>query len=767
MHMKSLISSFISYCLILSLNSQSLYELDKIQEIRITFPFSNWDQKLDSLHTVDSDARLIATQVELNGVIFDSVGIRYKGNSTYNPTRVKNPFNIKLDYIKSNQKYDGYNTLKFSNGFMDPSFLREVMGYKIARQYLPASQANFINVYVNNVLIGLYTNVQDVNNDFLSDHYYSSSNAFFQCDRSDKQVQLPSSCNGQMPGSALKYTSADSNCYYNNYELESTSGWSSLLRMMQTLNQDPGQIDKYMDVDRALWMLALNNFYVNLDSYSGSGHNYLVYENNLGRFNTILWDLNEFYGAFTNAGTGPALTVLQMQQLDPLLHLNNIERPLISKLMSNPKWKKRYLAHLYTVLTDAKNTNGYEQDGLALQNLISTSVTNDINKFFTVAGFNTNLYNDFTNNGGMGGKTYPGLISFTNARINFLSNHAALNVVKPLIENVEYEPAEVHKNDLISIQAKVTNASIIKLFYRFNKEDVFLETDMFDDGAHNDGVAADGIFGAQVNMDNHLELQYYIYAENANIAALSPSRAEYEFFSIKVKSNTPLAGDIRLNEVMASNTSFIADESGEFEDWIELYNTTDQDISCYGLYLSDNPDNKLKWEFTDTIIKSKSFLVVWADEDGKDPGLHANFKLSKSGEQVGLYTSDSVLLDEVHFPALDDNKSYGICNAKWDHTKTPTFAAVNDCNITYVNEENFENTFAIQPNPFTHTFTINIKDVSPNQILVTNVLGNKIYSKRAIANTSIDIDASQWSPGVYFVIAEFESKFYCKKLIKN
>ena len=55
--------------------AQSLYDLSTIQELRISFPFNNWDQKLDSLHTADVSARLIATKVELNGVIFDSVGI--------------------------------------------------------------------------------------------------------------------------------------------------------------------------------------------------------------------------------------------------------------------------------------------------------------------------------------------------------------------------------------------------------------------------------------------------------------------------------------------------------------------------------------------------------------------------------------------------------------------------------------------------------------------------------------------------------------------
>ena len=80
-------------------------------------------------------------------------------------------------------------------------------------------------------------------------------------------------------------------------------------------------------------MLALNNFYVNLDSYTGSGQNNLVYQNAIGRFNTIPWDFNEFFGAFTNAGTGTSLNVFQMQQLDPLLHLTNSKSPIKQKLM--------------------------------------------------------------------------------------------------------------------------------------------------------------------------------------------------------------------------------------------------------------------------------------------------------------------------------------------------------------------------------------------------------------------------------------------------
>jgi len=69
----------------------------------------------------------------------------------------------------------------------------------------------------------------------------------------------------------------------------------------------------------------------------------------------------------------------------------------------------------------------------------------------------------------------------------------------------------------------------------------------------------------------------------------------------------------------------------------------------FGLYLSDNTDS-LKWAFPDTSISPNGYLVVWADENGSEEGLHANFKLSLLGEQITLYDSlNSTVLDYVSF----------------------------------------------------------------------------------------------------------------------
>ena len=66
----------------------------------------------------------------IDGLKDENVGVKYKGNSSYNINNVKNPINIRLDYLNNGQSIDGYNVLKLSNGFMDPSFVREVLSYE-------------------------------------------------------------------------------------------------------------------------------------------------------------------------------------------------------------------------------------------------------------------------------------------------------------------------------------------------------------------------------------------------------------------------------------------------------------------------------------------------------------------------------------------------------------------------------------------------------------------------------------------------------------
>ena len=105
-----------------------------------------------------------------------------------------------------------------------------------------------------------------------------------------------------------------------------------------------------------------------------------------------------------------------------------------------------------------------------------------------------------------------------------------------------------------------------------------------------------------------------------------------------------------INELMASNSATAYDQNGEFDDWIELYNLSDSALNIGGYFLSDSKADPTKWSFpSGTEILPDSFLIVWIDSDTLQAGLHANFKLSSSGETVVLLNADADLLDMVSY----------------------------------------------------------------------------------------------------------------------
>lgn len=124
-------------------------------------------------------------------------------------------------------------------------------------------------------------------------------------------------------------------------------------------------------------------------------------------------------------------------------------------------------------------------------------------------------------------------------------------------------------------------------------------------------------------------------------------------------------GSIVINELMASNLTYSADPQCQFDDWIELYNAGAEPVDAAGLYLTDDVSEPRKWRIPAghpalTTIPAGGFLLVWADGDTDDPGLHADFGLSAEGDEVALFDSDGVTrLDRIKFGRQLNDLSYG------------------------------------------------------------------------------------------------------------
>ena len=143
-----------------------------------------------------------------------------------------------------------------------PLLLEKVLTYEIAGNYLPSAKANFANLYINDTLWGLYSNIQAVNKGFLNDHFGNKYNPFFKCNPENLNISV----GGE--NSNLSHTHGiDSLDYVPYYAIKSDYGWESLYYLIDTLNNYYDSVEKVLNVDRSLWMHALNYTLINFDLY--------------------------------------------------------------------------------------------------------------------------------------------------------------------------------------------------------------------------------------------------------------------------------------------------------------------------------------------------------------------------------------------------------------------------------------------------------------------------------------------------------------------
>lgn len=737
--------------------SQNFYDSNTIQEIRLTFADPNW-------HNILIDAKLSnggyipAESVSINGVVFENVGVKYKGNSSFSPFFTKNPFHIELDTYQ-NQDYQGYKDIKLSNVFYDPSFIRETLSYDILQKYMHAPKSNYANVYVNDVLIGLYVNTESIGKTFIQNRFGSNDNPFF------KAAIMGGANLDSTNKPNLLYLGTNQQEYETRFEMKSETGWEELINLTNVLNNNTGQIETVLDIDRTLWMLAFNNVLVNLDSYTGLlNHNYYLYKDDSGRFSPIIWDLNMSFGTFDFLSSQSDF-IFQPSEKVTMSHLvqqNQPNWPLLNKLLANPRYKKIYLAHMYTILTENFSNDYYVTVANSYRNLITPSVLNDSNKFYSDDFYQNSLTtavlvdDDFA---------AAGIIQLMGNRKLFLASLPDFSSVKPVISTIVASNPTPLINTNISFTANVVNTNAVLFAYRTNLSAAFTKIPMFDDGAHNDGIAGDNVYGIDPLLINNAYMQYYIYAENATIGAFSPARAEHEFHSITAINNVN-PGEITINEVMAQNTSTITDPAGQFEDWIELYNTTSSPLLLDGLFLSDSTTNLQKWQFPNGItIEPGGYLIVWADEDLTETGIHADFKLSASGENVVLSKADATIVDTVTFGAQTANISYarnpnGIGNFV---TQAPTFN-INNESLSVDEPEVADYKIAIYPNPASGNINI-ISAFTIEKIEIYNMLGQIIQIHRESSN-QLSISVENLSSGTYLVKYYGEEKEGTSRFVK-
>lgn len=642
-----------------TLKSDGLFDPNLLRTVTLAFTNSNWATLLANARTTGGN---VPAQLQLdNGVIATNVGARYKGNTSYTMGGTKKSVNLDINYSDPDTRLMSYRAVNLNNAAGDETVMREPLYFNILRRYAPSPRGALARLNINGVYWGLYSMVDQINNDLIDEWFPSHEGDRWRAPNvgggTGGQPGGPGGGGGfSSAASAFSYLGATVSSYTNNYELKSdnsTNAWQRLVHAIDVLNNTPQaelreKVEEVFAVDRWLWFLAVENVFVDDDSYWNKGADYaFYYEPESGRIHPVEHDGNE---AFTSA-MGITYT------LSPVQGATGTNRPLLYKLLPIPELRQRYLAHMRTVLEESFNPEATTSLIDHFHYLSSRAIMEDSKKNYTLASYTNDLV---------------ALKTYVTNRYRFLTNHSELTPVPPKITAVNGPVTAPEPTEVAMITARVeaeeSGIDSVWLYFRDKPYGRFAVSQMFDDGAHGDGAADDGVFGGRTtNYPAGNKIHYYVEARAANAAkaaAFSPARAEQQTYSYRVGLATLTNSSVVINEIMADNSTTIADPQGQFDDWIELRNLTDAPVDMTGRYLTDDPYSPRKWQFPEgTILAADGYLLIWADENGTDtPGLHASFKLAKAGEQVLLIDTDAnqnAVLDSVTFGPQEQDRSFG------------------------------------------------------------------------------------------------------------
>ena len=635
-----------------------LYDANTLRTLYLRFHDTDWYEQFGDFYRTDVD---VPADLITDGKVYQSVGVRFRGSSSYFTVQnEKKSFNIAVDYGDDKQRLYGYKTLNLLNGHSDPSFLREILYSRIASNYIPAPKANLVKLVINGESWGIYINSQQFNKDFLNEWFGTKDGV---------RWKVP-------PGrdSGLVYNGNQPSAYQQSYQLktrveEAPNAWQDLIELCEVLESTPddqleSRLSAILNIDRALWFLALDNVFIDNDGYFSRASDYALYQDPTGRFHLLPHDSNETF-RFAGGG-GPNSWQTDGQMLSPVSQENDMMRPVISRLFAIPHLRARYLAHIRTIADKWLDWDLLQPIIAEYQSLVDAEVKADDKKLYTYEAFATSHIKDQGGGeggrrGGRGGRSTPSFKRFVEERAEYLLNHPEINKPTPTIASIS-KPKAPMANQPVQITAEIdrdVDISAVILYYADGRLASFQSVPM-----SKNGVVYVGEIPA---FPAGKKIRYYVEARSAEshgATTFFPAQTEFAPLTYRVTASLADSSPVIINELMASNTKSLADPQGENDDWIELHNVSDYAVEFSGMYLSDNQNNPRKWQFPDdTQIAPGGYLIVWADEDGNaESGLHANFKLSKNGETVMLIDTDqrgNQVLDVIKFREQGEDIALG------------------------------------------------------------------------------------------------------------
>ena len=217
-----------------------------------------------------SDIPYVPSEVSIDGVVLDSVGIRFKGKSSYFFVNDKKPFKFDFNEFISGQNIDGLKKINLQNALGDPGMMRDLLAYDMMRQIgVRVPRVSFCRLFIDGEYFGVYKIIEQIDKTFLTENFASGQGNLYKNQR----------------WSNLNWWGADPNVYKDTFELktnEAEDDWSGFINFLDVLNNTPDDefadaINEIFNVDQYLKVLAIDIMTNNWDSYIDNQRNWYLY----------------------------------------------------------------------------------------------------------------------------------------------------------------------------------------------------------------------------------------------------------------------------------------------------------------------------------------------------------------------------------------------------------------------------------------------------------------------------------------------------------
>lgn len=732
-------------------NDESWKVFDDLQVGRIDITAA--PSALDYLYrNTSSDSEFVASVRFRNRFIDhseDSVGFRLRGNTSRQSA--KKSFKISFNTFKKGNKFFGLEKLNLNGEHNDPSIIRSKLSLeKFSQAGMHSCRSSHIQVYINGKYYGLYISVEHIDEEFLKRHFADDGGNMWKC----------------MYGADLTYKGDNPNLYKTaSYELstnETANDYSQLARLIKVLNKTPqallpDSLERILDVPETVKFLAMSILLGHWDSYWTNNNNYYLYqEPGSGIFHIFPYDCDNTFGIEWGNTNWTSVN----PYTPPTLGAGT--RPLAEKILANNQFRDLYTHFLEYFKNNIFSLPLWEGHIDSLRDKITQPAIADNYRTLDYGYTVNDFLNSYSAAGFSKAHVKFGLKQYINLRNSNIASQLKYVNAPPVAYKIDHFPKNPKPGDsvyvYVSIFSKPGLSTMSVNFTRAGTAESVSYPLKFSPAAGSKAIEdTDRYCAVLPPLGNGGSGSFNISLKDVKgQSTIYPLNGP-----VGIKGQGSSGNSIVISELLADNSSVITDPAGNFDDYTELYNPTPSPILLSGKYLTDNPGNLKKWRFQkDSLyIAPGEYLLVWLDEQQSQPGLHANFKLSKSGEYLAITDTDGVtILDSVSFGAQTTNIAYGrypLAIGEWQFMPpTPGYK-----NMTTGVKEVYlplEYSLSAYPNPFNPATTVQFElpEMDHVSIKLYDGLGREVMTlfsgEQNAGIHKLNLPGNNLSSGIYF-----------------